>query len=162
MVIKFVIDVDKFCEILWTTHFVLQGLCYQVRALKCHLWTSCRQQNLLQRKVHAVSLQPQRRNLSGMNHPKWSKPQKIHFFIFSRTFGFHPNWFVENPPLMFFSKQSPSNTSASSGEYSLSLFLSFFVFVSSFLFVFCVESVLVFIQHKRFFRWTLNILFMWG
>ena len=76
------------------------------------------------------------------------------FFIFSRTFGFHPNWFVENPPLMFFSKQSPSNTSASSGEYSLSLFLSFFVFVSSFLFVFCVESVLVFIQHKRFFRRT--------
>ena len=74
------------------------------------------------------------------------------FFIFSRTFGFHPNWFVENLPLMFFSKQSPSNTSASSGEYSLSLFLSFFVFVSSFLFVFCVESVLVFIQHKRFFR----------
>ena len=30
MVIKFVIDVDKFCEILSTTHFVLQGLCYDV------------------------------------------------------------------------------------------------------------------------------------
>lgn len=85
--------------------------------------------------------------------PKMIQTTKDSFFcIFSQTFGFHPNWFVENPPLMFFSKQSPSNTSASSGEYSLSLFLSFFVFVSSFLFVFCVESVLVFIQHKRFFR----------
>ena len=65
------------------------------------------------------------------------------FFTFSRIFGFHPNWFVENPPPTFFSKQSPSNTNASLGEYSLSLFLSFFVFLSSFLFVFCVVSVLV-------------------
>ena len=57
--------------------------------------------------------------------------------IFSRTFGFHPNWFVENPPLTFFSKQSPSNTNASLGEYSLWLVLCLF------LFVFCVVSVLV-------------------
>ena len=74
------------------------------------------------------------------------------FFTFSRIFGFHPNWFVENPPLTFFSKQSPSNTNASLGECSLSLFLSFFVFVSLFLFVFCVVSVLVFVQHKQSFR----------
>ena len=160
MVIKFVIDVDKlsrYCELRilccrdYVTKFAPSNATFE------HLVAN---KTYFKEKFTQFLFSPK-----GGIYQVWTthndpNHKRFKLFIFSRTFGFHPNWFVENPPLMFFSKRSPSNTSASLGEYSWSLFLSFFVFVSLFLFVFCVVSVLLFVQHKHSFRWIFLVLYV--